>query len=231
MDIFIDIETLPTSNAYEIGKITQEICDDVNRKIEELPGKYAKDETIAKHALALEQGKYEKIKEVLNGTALDGAFGELLAIGVAFDDCPGVVLYRMPKESETSLLMKLDALIPFETESAMHWIGHNVLWDMRFLWHRSIANKVTMSRIDPDFIQYTDTMLKWAGRGNRISLDKLCRALSIESPKGDMDGSKVLEAYRDERHDEIKKYCLADVEAARQIYRRMAPALVPLSRG
>jgi predicted PolB exonuclease-like 3'-5' exonuclease len=64
-------------------------------------------------------------------------------------------------------------------------------------------------------------MTQFAGHGNRISLDKLCLALSIPSPKGDMDGSMVNQAVKDGRLLEVVEYCKRDVIATREVYRRM----------
>jgi predicted PolB exonuclease-like 3'-5' exonuclease len=66
-----------------------------------------------------------------------------------------------------------------------------------------------------------DTMIQFAGVGNRISLDKLCLALSVPSPKGDMDGSMVSKAVADGRINEVAQYCKKDVEATREVFKRM----------
>lgn len=67
----------------------------------------------------------------------------------------------------------------------------------------------------------TDTMLLWAGYGNRISLDNLCSALGIPSPKDGIDGSQVWEFVRAGKINEVAEYCKRDVEAVRTIYRRL----------
>ena len=68
-----------------------------------------------------------------------------------------------------------------------------------------------------------DTMLMWdSDREKRISLDRLCRVLSIPSPKADgIDGSKVAELFQAGKYDELGAYCCADVEATRRCYRAM----------
>ena len=64
-------------------------------------------------------------------------------------------------------------------------------------------------------------MIQFAGVGNRISLDKLCLALSIQSPKGEIDGSKVAEYVAAGALDQVAEYCGKDVEAVRSVHRRM----------
>ena len=66
-----------------------------------------------------------------------------------------------------------------------------------------------------------DTMTQFAGFGNRISLDKLCLALGIKSPKGEIDGSMVGQYVADGRIDEVSEYCKRDVVATREVYQRM----------
>ena len=66
-----------------------------------------------------------------------------------------------------------------------------------------------------------DVMWEWEQWSKRISLDSLSRALGIESPKGELDGSKVYDYYLAGRVDEIYDYCLRDVRATRAIYKRM----------
>ena len=69
-----------------------------------------------------------------------------------------------------------------------------------------------------------------AVRGN-YSLDYWCRRFDIESPKGSIDGSQVARTYREGRIEEIGEYCLRDVRATAELYRRVEPTLLPLFQG
>ena len=104
-------------------------------------------------------------------------------------------------------------------------IGHNIeAFDMRFMFQRSVIRNVrptlnlNMSRYSDNLF---DTMTAWAGYQGRISLDALCKALGIPSPKNGIDGSKVWDAVRDGRIDEVATYCAADVDATREAFLRM----------
>jgi DNA polymerase elongation subunit (family B) len=66
---------------------------------------------------------------------------------------------------------------------------------------------------------------------DHYSLDYWCRRFDIESPKGSIDGSQVSRAYRDGRIEDIGEYCLRDVRATSQLYRKLEPTLLPLFRG
>lgn len=62
----------------------------------------------------------------------------------------------------------------------------------------------------------------------RYSLDYWCRRYDVESPKGSIDGSQVARAYREGRLEEIGEYCLRDVRATGELYRRVEETLLPL---
>ncbi|MEZ5989210.1 MAG: ribonuclease H-like domain-containing protein [Planctomycetota bacterium] len=66
------------------------------------------------------------------------------------------------------------------------------------------------------------------GRGAApMNLDAACFAFGIESPKDAMDGSMVGRAYRDRRYEDIARYNLADIEATRALYARLADTVLP----
>jgi hypothetical protein len=66
---------------------------------------------------------------------------------------------------------------------------------------------------------------------DRYSLDYWCRRFDVESPKGSIDGSQVGRAYREGRIDDIGEYCLRDVRATGELYRRLEGTLLPLFKG
>lgn len=63
------------------------------------------------------------------------------------------------------------------------------------------------------------------------SLEYWCRRFDVESPKGSIDGSQVGRVYREGRIDEIGEYCLRDVRATSQIYRRVETTILPFFAG
>jgi len=107
------------------------------------------------------------------------------------------------------------------------FIGHNVInFDLRFLFQRSVMCNVK----PPIFIPFNakpwdasvyDTMTAWAGFGNRVSLDKLCKIFELEDDNNEIDGSKVWDYYKEGRIAEIAEYCKQDVVQTRQAYKRM----------
>lgn len=219
MNIYLDIETLPTEDAEVMVSIAETITP---------PGNISKVETIAAWNL---DKKPEAIKQAVLKTSFDGTYGRILCIGWAVDN-------TSPSHSigeEAAVLGAfMDALLPIMPQSRLEqsavFVGHNISgFDLRFLWQRCVINKVVMPatllaacRAKAWDKAIADTMLMWnPERERRISLDKLCKALDVPTSKGDMDGSEVYETYLAGDLDKIATYCKADVVATRECYRRM----------
>jgi hypothetical protein len=214
MDIFIDIETIPTQDE----SIQKHILDNVTAD-----GRLKDPEKI-KADIA------KKSDEAVDKTGLSGLFGTVLCVGLAVDDSPVKTLYNTT--GEDNLLADVRALIcppvPMidEPYCSSTLIGHNsVGFDVPFLSQRMMINGMKPlfpNGVKPWDMNVEDTMLLFAcGSKNYYSLDDLCLAFGVKSPKGDMDGSKVYEYYQAGRHSEIQDYCRDDVQATREIYRRM----------
>jgi len=215
--LVLDIETIPCQR------------DDVRKYIAATikpPVTYKKADSIA--AWYKEQGP-EAIEEAVSKTGLDGAFGQVCVVGFAVGDSQPETISRL-NESEllNELNGKLDE-VPASMHNAIIIVGHNLQsFDIRFLWQRYVVNGIRPHAIISAAVhaksydsRVFDTMTHFAGWGNRISLDKLCLALSIPSPKGDMDGSMVGKYVADGRIAEVAAYCKKDVIATREAYKRM----------
>ncbi|MFT4540139.1 MAG: DNA polymerase elongation subunit (family B) [Planctomycetota bacterium] len=82
-----------------------------------------------------------------------------------------------------------------------------------------------------DLSEHCDLMDVFSYQGatrDRFSLDYWCRRFDVESPKGSIDGSQVGRAYREGRIEEIGEYCLRDVRATAELYRKVETTLIPL---
>ncbi|OOF85618.1 ribonuclease H [Rodentibacter ratti] len=210
MKIYLDIETIPTQNT----DLQSYVCENLKA-----PTNYKNEETIKKW---LEENKGEAVVK----TALDGAFGEIVVLGVAINDEPPVLFYREDWQSADREMDILQRFNDFLREKANkcntvpQFIGHNITkFDDRFIFQRSVINGVKPYYTATRQNTY-DTMTEWAGYGGTVSLDKLCKVLGIEQ-KGDIDGSKVWQAVQDGRINEVAEYCSKDVERVRQVYKRM----------
>lgn len=222
--LFLDIETLPTAR--------EDVRDYIAAGITH-PGNISKPETIEKWHL---ESKPKAIEDAIARTSFDGAFGRVCCIGWALnDDAPGVIA---DANDERFVLASFKSHLEIDVgreDFTTQVIGHNVsAFDLRFLVQRYIVHGIRPPLLiaraaaarpwETDKVY--DTMIQWAGVGNRISLDKLCLALGIPSPKSELDGSKVAEYVAAGRIEEVADYCKGDVEAVRQVHRRMTFAKV-----
>lgn len=220
--LYLDIETLGTDRADVRDYIAAGISP---------PGNISKAETIEKWHI---ESKPKAIEEAIAKTSFDGAFGRVCCIGWALgDQAPGTIA---DEDDEAWVLnfFKTDLALAVGESFTTQVIGHNVsAFDLRFLVQRYIVHGIRPPLVIARAAAATpwesdkvfDTMVQWAGVGNRVSLDKLCLALSIPSPKSELDGSKVAEYVAAGRINEVAAYCAGDVEAVREVHRRMTFAM------
>jgi len=226
MNLYLDIETIQTDR----DDVRQFIAATVTH-----PGNISKAETIAKWN---EESRPAAVDEAVARTGLDGSFGRVCVIGWAIND--GGVETLSCADDEASVLSEFARIIsqsiPANERHTTTVIGHNVSgFDLRFLTQRFIVNGIKPPMVIARAAQAKpwesekvfDTMVQWSGIGGKASLDKLCLALSLPSPKGEMDGSMVNQYVKDGRIEEVARYCERDVEAARAVHKRMTFATVP----
>lgn len=106
------------------------------------------------------------------------------------------------------------------------WNGFR--FDNPFLHRRSLVHGIAPSR---------ELISKWYEKGRSMDLkqelsmyghirqyglDFACQEFGIESPKGDLDGSKVEEYFKADRTVEIAEYCLGDAKATAALYMRLS---------
>lgn len=228
MRIYLDIETLP-SLAPEARELA--------RAGVKPPANYKKPETI--EAWWRDEGEAAAETAWRKG-ALDGAAGELCAVGFATDDTEPVSLVRGRHEPESDFLRRALAGIADLLDSYCttgpdgtrwpvepYFIAHNAPFDFGFLMRRCWALGIRPPFKLPapsarDGKDYGDTMTLWAGHRNTIGLDRLCRALAIPSPKADgIDGGQILDLWLCEKTETIARYNCADVAAVRACWHRL----------
>lgn len=222
IEIFLDIETLPTSRADIQARCVADIGP---------PGNYKKPETIQQWWAS--EGDAKKA-EAVERTALNGTWGEIICIGLAVNDEPVEVFTRALTEADllNTFALMLDSKCKKADQTGemwqlvARWIGHNIVdFDIRFLWQRAKLSGVTfpfrlpMQRYDSHVY---DTMKEWSGWKDGVSQKDLELAFGIARtdplPNG---GADVFHAYQNGRIEDIKEHCRQDIENLRQIYRRM----------
>ena len=216
MKIYLDIETLPTTDAAFIADIANGIAP---------PGNISKPESIA--AWNAEK-KPAAVNEAVKKTSFDGLYGSIACICWAYGD--NSVWFTDPCASEEEKLFDffrdVDAMA--KNMGEVQFIGHNIAgFDLPFLKHRAIIHgikppHVLMRAMAAKAWDSTigDTMLMWSqDREKRVSMDKLCKAFGIPG-KGDFDGSMVAETWPVDPQKVID-YCIDDVKRTREIYKRL----------
>lgn len=215
MDLTLDVETIGTEDPLIIAEIAAAIT---------APKTMTKWETIEKWTL---EDKPALVEAAIHKTGFDGGQGRIICIGYAFDDDNP---QSITGENEAVMIESFyDEINAYNrNKSMLTVVGHNVAaFDLPFLWKRSVVNRIHPCSVIPfkakpwsDHI--ADTMLLWDSNfANRVSLDKLCRILGVQSSKEKMRGADVWAYYKAGRISEIAEYCMEDVEATRTCYRRM----------
>ena len=245
--LYLDIETIPAQRPDVMSDISASLQSKLDADIAAVkpPGNYKKQETIdswmaeeqPKAVQALRDCFDADVDAAYRKTGLDGAFGQVCVIGWALDDgeCNSEHFrnyagINAEKELFSIFHEQLANAIPRADELSTTIIGHNVAnFDLRFLVQRHIVNGIRphgiiarASQAKPwETDRVYDTMVQWAGIGRTISLDRLCKALSVPTPKGCITGATVWDEVKAGRIDDVAAYCAADVNATREVHKRL----------
>ena len=226
MNIYFDIETIPAQDESAIEIIWTEI--DKQKQAIKAPSNYKDQEKIDAYILAEQKRLDDEFDIAYRKTSFDGGLGQICCIGFAIDDREPITLVGKVESEIIALFYELiSRSYNANSDQRPVFIGHNVInFDLRFLFQRSVMCNVK----PPIFIPFNakpwdsnvyDTMTAWAGFGNRVSLDKLCKIFELEDDNNELDGSKVWDYYKEGRIVEIAEYCKQDVVQTRQAYKRM----------
>lgn len=248
MRVFIDIETIPGQNPTLKAEIAAQFPEVTPFEEPKCPKTMKKAETIREWELnslpSLREtalNKYQAdvakreaaIEEVWRKTGLCGDQGEIICIAWAIEDRESFVLYRQVQDSEADLILYFYQALQHQLNKRHpSWVGHNVMFDLRFLFHRSVIlgiRPLINLHLDakPWSEQVADTMQMWSGMREKISLDRLCKALGIQTkgedlPNGEyIDGSLVWDFVKRGEMGKVAAYCKADVVRVREAYKRM----------
>ena len=214
--LYLDIETLPTSDAAVMAEIAASVTP---------PGSYKKPETIAEWERETKPGL---VKEAIAKTSFSGATGSLCCVGWAWNDAEPQSLTVGDDRTEAGVLRSLSMVLSDTRPSGYERpviVGHYVAgFDIRFLWQRAFVLGVQLPAWFPrdpkpwaDGIH--DTMAMWGGKES-ISLDDLCRALLIPG-KGNMTGADVADMWQRGEREAVAAYCRDDVSRVRAVHQRM----------
>ena len=186
-----------------------------------MKARWEKEIPILKPELIAESAEQEWRK-----TSFDGGKGEVISIAWALEDGEIGVNYREQEQCEKEYLAETLMTIEHELKQLPPmFIGHNIVFDLQFLFRRCVVLGVK-----PPFklpftgrhgTDYYDNMVGWCGYKDRISQDNLAKALGLKGKPDSIDGSKVWDFYKAGKIKEIAEYNIDDVDQCRQIYNRI----------
>jgi len=208
--LYLDIETLPTTDTAIIADIAASIKP---------PANYKSADTIAKWEA---ETKADAVREAVAKTGLSGLYGSICCICFTVD---GEDIVSSHGEYERDVLSNFIGGLEFGFKTPTI-VGHNVAeFDIRFIRQRCIVNGIKLPSwwpVDPKpwSRDVFDTMHAWGGAKNYVSLDKLCRVLGIPGKSG-FDGSMVADEWFNGDRQKVVDYCADDVERTRAVHRRM----------
>lgn len=221
--VTIDIETIPSQQPGLLKEIRAGIKP---------PGNISKPESIEKW---MQENAQTAANEAWLKTALNGAAGEIICIGYAIEDSPVKSIHRNLGDCEATMLARFFGDLAGELDSPPLYVGHNIHgFDLRFIFQRAVIHGVKPpfplhhdARYN-DLNKSYDTMLAWAGWGNRCKLADICKALGIKVKSDGIDGSQVWPYVQTGRVQEVATYCEEDVTATREVFRRLTFAGVTI---
>jgi DNA polymerase elongation subunit (family B) len=219
--LFLDIETVPIQPDFD--SLTEGLQKEWERKAKNLKPNGLEDNTPA--ALFADRA------------GIFSEFSKVVCIGFGSlqqqDGSWRLRLKSITQNDEKKLLNEFcEVVTRFSGHfSDMKFSGHNIKeFDIPFLCRRMLINGVNLptcmqlSGKKPWEINHLDTldMWKFGDYKHYTSLSLLAEVLGIPSPKDDMDGSMVGDAYwKDGDLPRIAKYCLQDVLTSAKVYLRL----------
>jgi uncharacterized protein YprB with RNaseH-like and TPR domain len=216
--LFLDIETVPQYQLYE-----------------QVPEGWK--ELWNKKADVLKRNKEEETAESMYSRAgIYAEFGKIICISCGVVQGNGetkkFVLKSFAADNETILLHEFCEMLKKWCAGEQKFLcAHNGKeFDFPYLCRRMVINNIRIPAIlnsagkKPWEVAHLDTMELWkfGDFKNYTSLNLLAHALSVPTPKDDIDGSMVAEVYYTEKNlERIVTYCQKDVITVAQIYLRM----------
>lgn len=211
--LYLDLETVPANDT-----ITEE---DI---VSSMPGSIKKEETKIKW---IKENSDQAKKAIIKKRSLNHYECKIVCLSYSFNGAEVQAITG----TEVNILTRLqDVIMEFlETQSdgsGLDFVGHNIKeFDAPIIFLR--AAKYNLLKLHELFYFGKKGMIDTMNLGTyfdykgKVSLDTLCKFFDIPTPKNDMDGSKVYDAYKDGKIEDIAKYCNKDVEALINTYKRL----------
>lgn len=161
-------------------------------------------------------------------------FGKIICISVKRDEKPVASFYGADESDLLGRFKKAFQAVMAAGKGRPSIIGHRIkTFDIPWINTRMAINGMELMDIFKTYgskpwelLQFIDTWEVWKGGNfnsvNSASLASICMALSIESPKDDIDGSMVGDVFwNDNDIERIVTYCEKDVDKTAEAFRAM----------
>lgn len=250
--LFTDIETVPQFQHYsDLGERDRDVFE---KKFSKLIIEHAKGISNSPNLVpeVAFEDQLEHYKEILyqQNAALHAEFCKIVSIGFGYITVnearqPELRIKVNVSDDEVILLNEFKKMA--DNKMFNYLCGHNFFdFDGPILCRRSVINGIKIPYLlDPTDkkswdLCWKDTMKIWSyGEWNaKISLDRMCYALGVETPKGEMDGSEVKDYFygltrppeelpfgkydkKEERFKAIGKYQAGDIVALANCFLRL----------
>jgi uncharacterized protein YprB with RNaseH-like and TPR domain len=216
--LFLDIETVPQYADYNsLPKEWKELWD-------------------SKATSLLRYHEEETVETIYHRAGIYAEFGKIICISCGFIQGNGgkrkIIIKSYYGENEKIVLAEFGEMLKkWTTEEPKFLCAHNGKeFDFPYLCRRLIINNIPIPSIlnisgkKPWEVNHYDTLEMWKFGDFKsfTSLNLLAHTLGIQTPKDDIDGSKVWSVYwNDNDLSRIVTYCQKDVVTVAQILLRM----------
>ncbi len=173
---------------------------------------------------APDPGELEKRREdLLSRLGLDPTTGRVVCVGVVDSETSFERTFSHTNEKELleSFWTWLESARP-----SLFVTFNGRRFDVPYLNIRSAIHAIVPAYPIPlGWSSHFDVREAFEGddKRRRGSLDYFCAVFGVPSPKMEMDGTLVGQAYAEGRIEDIERYCLADCRATLALYRRLRP--------
>lgn len=164
-------------------------------------------------------------------------FGKVVCIGLGFIDTSGSAyrlrLKSLKNDNEKTLLEDFYEIVNKQEQQykGLVFCGHNIKeFDLPYLCRRMLVHGIQLphclqlSGRKPWQVEHQDTLELWrfGDYKHYTSLDLLAHCLGVPSPKTEMDGSMVADAYWKEHNlDAVARYCLEDIKTTTEVFLKL----------
>lgn len=167
-------------------------------------------------------------------SGLHAEYGKVICVTFGIFNGEENVLQSFYGDDETDILKKTRTVLSNSDAKGLSIAGHTIeRFDVPFLWKRMLANKMKPPHIittwdkKPWDMKFFDVAKFWGGgawQEGFTSLDTMSAIFGVESPKAEMQASRVHGVYyaNSGNIESIKRYCEGDVVATMDLIREFS---------